>query len=89
MAMLAAVGKVEFRFARDQIEVSDSMLSKQVSSLELAGYAKVEKGFVGKRARTWLSVTGEGRKTFERHLSALRSIATGEESSNIREERLA
>jgi DNA-binding MarR family transcriptional regulator len=75
VALLAAANKVEFSFVRDHVEVSDSMLSKQVSALELARYIKVDKGFVGKRGRTWLSITKEGRRTFERHLAALRDIA--------------
>ena len=75
VALLAAANKVEFSFVRDHVEVTDSMLSKQVSALEQAGYIKVDKGFVGKRPRTWLSVTREGRRTFERHLTALRDIA--------------
>ena len=75
MAMLAAASRAEFRFVRDELEISDSMLSKQVSALEQSGYVKVEKGFIGKRGRTWLSLTAAGRATFERHLSALRKIA--------------
>ncbi len=74
-ALLAAASKVEFSFVRDHLEVTDSMLSKQVSTLEQAGYVKVDKGFVGKRGRTWLSLTREGRRAFERHLAALREIA--------------
>ena len=74
-ALLAAASKVEFSFVRDHVEVTDSMLSKQVSTLEQAGYVKVDKGFVGKRPRTWLSLTKVGRRTFERHMSALREIA--------------
>ena len=74
-ALLAAASKVEFSFVRDQVEVTDSMLSKQVSLLEQAGYVKVAKGFVGKRGRTWLSLTREGRRAFERHIAALRKIA--------------
>ena len=73
-SLLAAASKVEFSFVRDHVEVSDSMLSKQVSALEQAGYVKVDKGFVGKRPRTWLSLTRDGRRTFERHMSALREI---------------
>jgi DNA-binding MarR family transcriptional regulator len=81
LAMLAAAQKAEFRFVRDELEVSDSTLSKQVSLLEEAGYVKVDKGFIGKRARTWLSVTAKGRTAFERHLNALRSIANFDASS--------
>ncbi|TMD31270.1 MAG: transcriptional regulator [Chloroflexi bacterium] len=75
VALLAAADRVEFSFARDHVEVSDSVLSKQMSALEQAGYIKVRKGFVGKRPRTWLSLTGEGRRVFARHLAALREIA--------------
>ena len=82
VALLAAASRAEFKFVRDQVEVSDSALSKHVSALEQAGYLKVRKGFVGKRARTWLSLTGEGRRTFERHLAALRSIADGQRTGS-------
>jgi DNA-binding MarR family transcriptional regulator len=75
VALLAAASRVEFSFVRDHVEVTDSMLSKQVSLLEQAGYVKVHKGFVGKWPRTWLSLTGAGRRAFERHLAALREIA--------------
>ena len=77
-ALLAAASKVAFSFVRDHLEVNDSTLSKQVSTLEQAGYVKVDKGFVGKRGRTWLSLTREGRRAFERHLAALREIAQSE-----------
>lgn len=80
MAILAPARRAEFRFVRDELEITDSMLSKQVSALEQAGYVKVEKGFIGKRGRTWLSLTASGKATFERHLSALRGIISFETS---------
>jgi DNA-binding MarR family transcriptional regulator len=75
VALLAAADRAEFGFVRDEVEITDSMLSKQVSALEQAGYVKVHKGFIGKRTRTWLSLTAGGRRRFDRHLAALRSIA--------------
>ncbi len=77
MALLAAADRAEFGFVRDQVEVNDSVLSKQVSALQEAGYVKAHKGYIDNRARTWLSLTGKGRRTFERHLAALREIAEG------------
>lgn len=88
MALLAAAIKVEFSFVRDQVEVTDSMLSKQVSLLEHAGYVKVHKGHVGKRPRTWLSLTREGRRVFERHLAALQEIAAGDGSYGAAQSKL-
>ena len=75
MAALAKAEELEFRFLRDTLGVSDSVLSRQASTLEEAGYVNIRKGFVGKRPHTWLSVTVIGRKTFEEHVQALREIA--------------
>ncbi len=77
VATLAAVDEAEFALVRDEVEVSDSVLSKQVSTLEQAGYVRVRKGYVGKRPRTWLSLTTTGRQAYASHLSALREIAGG------------
>ncbi|MCY1140953.1 transcriptional regulator [Actinoplanes sp. Pm04-4] len=75
VACLAAADKAEFAFVRDTVEVSDSVLSRQVTLLTEAGYVQARKGYVGKRPRTWLSLTAAGRAAYEEHLSALRAIA--------------
>ncbi|MBW5485926.1 winged helix-turn-helix domain-containing protein [Streptomyces bambusae] len=75
VAALAPLDKAEFGFVRDLVEVTDSVLSKQVSALEEAGYVAVHKGRVGRRPRTWLSLAPEGRAAYQRHLAALRAIA--------------
>lgn len=77
MAALSATDKAEFRFLRDTIEVSDSLLSKHVLTLEEAGYVRVEKAFVGKRPRTWLALTDEGRQAFHDYVSTLRRLTEG------------
>lgn len=77
IAALSRVESAEFSTIRDSLEVSDSLLSKQMSTLEIAGYLTVRKGYVGKRPRTWLSVTGEGRTALASHLAALRAIIEG------------
>jgi DNA-binding MarR family transcriptional regulator len=77
VAALATVDESDFATVRDAIEVSDSVLSKQASALEAAGYVKVRKGYVGKRPRTWLSLTSRGRQAYAKHLAALRAIAGG------------
>jgi DNA-binding MarR family transcriptional regulator len=74
-ATLSAVERAEFSYVRDTVEISDSVLSKQVSVLEQAGYVKVTKGYVGKRPRTWLSLSPQGRRAYASHLAALSEIA--------------
>ncbi len=76
-AALASVDEAEFGHVRDSLEVSDSVLSKQASALERAGIVRVRKGYVGRRPRTWLSLTRAGRQAWERHLAALKEIADG------------
>jgi DNA-binding MarR family transcriptional regulator len=75
VATLAAADKAEFAFVRDTVEITDSALSKQIATLENAGYVKVTKGYVGKRPRTWLALSNAGRRAYTRHLVALRAIA--------------
>lgn len=75
VAALAGADDAEFATVRDAVEVTDSTLSKQAAVLEKAGYVKVRKGYVGKRPRTWLSLTRSGRAAYDSHLAALRAIA--------------
>lgn len=74
MAALAAADKAEFAFVRDTVEVNDQALSRQAAILEKAGYVKITKGYVGKRPRTWLSLTAQGRSAFTKHVEALHGI---------------
>lgn len=75
LATLAGVERAEFALVRDSVEVSDSMLSKQVAQLERAGYVKVAKGRVARHSRTWLRVTARGMAVYDRHIQALQTIA--------------
>lgn len=76
-AALAGVDRAEFSLVRDSVEITDSVLSKQVAALEEAGYVDVEKGRVGRRPRTWLRLTDAGRATLAQHVAALQDIAGG------------
>jgi DNA-binding MarR family transcriptional regulator len=76
MVALAATGEAEFKALRETLEVSESLLSQHTRVLEDAGYVHVRKGFIGKRPRTWLSVTDEGRQACTAHCDALRAITT-------------
>lgn len=74
MAALAAAERMEFQLLRDTVEISDSLLSKHIATLENAGYVLVTKGYAGKRPRTWLSLTRAGRDAFRRYVDTLRYI---------------
>lgn len=75
MAALNVVERAEFGFIRDAVEISDSLLSQHVTTLEQAGYVRVSKQQAGRRTRTWLSLTTEGRTAFRQHVNVLNQIA--------------
>jgi DNA-binding MarR family transcriptional regulator len=75
MACLAEVAEAEFGFVRETVQISAATLSKQATVLETSGYLAMRKGYVGKRPRTWLSLTPAGRSALGAHLAALRAIA--------------
>jgi DNA-binding transcriptional ArsR family regulator len=74
VALLAASEWAVFAFIRDSVGLSDSALSKQLTTLEEAGYVELRKAFVGKRPRTTARLTTVGRAAFEQHVVALQEI---------------
>ncbi|RZU77594.1 winged helix DNA-binding protein [Micromonospora kangleipakensis] len=74
VSLLAAIDWAEFRYLREQLGLSDSALSKQLSILEQAGYVEVRKSFVGKRPRTSIKLSRRGRGAFDGHVAALQQI---------------
>ena len=74
--MLAAVDSAEFSAVRDELGVSDSVLSKHVRVLEEAGYLAVKKATIASRQRTWLALTKAGRAALEGHVAELQRLMT-------------
>ena len=74
VALLAATEWADFTFVRDSLELSDSALSKQVSTLEQAGYVTVRKTGAGRSRRTHLKLSPVGRRAFSGHAAALQQI---------------
>ena len=74
VALLAAVDWADFSFVRDELGLSDSALSKQLSTLEEAGYVAIERPLSDRRRRVRARLTPTGRKAFEGHVAALRAI---------------
>jgi DNA-binding MarR family transcriptional regulator len=74
VSLLAAAQWADFKYIRDELGLSDSALSKQLSTLESAGYVEIHRRFVGKRPRTSASLSTAGRQAFEQHVAALQQI---------------
>lgn len=74
-AILSGTDEAEFALVREETEVSESVLSKQVKLLEEAGYVTVRKATLASRQRTWLAITRAGRAAFLAHMRALTGLA--------------
>ncbi|MDP5184079.1 transcriptional regulator [Blastococcus sp. BMG 814] len=72
--LLAVVDTMDFAAVREQVGVSDSVLSKHVRQLEAAGYVRVRKATRASRVRTSLALTPAGRAAFDAHVAELRRI---------------
>ena len=74
VALLAAADWAEFAFLRDQLDLSDSALSKQLSTLEEAGYVHIDRPLRDRRRRVRARLTDAGAAAFQGHVAALREI---------------
>jgi DNA-binding MarR family transcriptional regulator len=74
LAVLCEVGRADFTYLRTTLELTDGNLSRNLRRLEEAGYVEVDKVIEGRRPRTWLEVTRDGRAAFEAELAALRDL---------------
>ncbi|WP_168072408.1 transcriptional regulator [Caulobacter sp. SSI4214] len=75
--MLAAVDTIDFATVREALDVSESVLSKHLKTLEESGYVKVRKAASEGRQRTWLSLSKPGREALRSHLAALKAMMAG------------
>jgi len=74
LVTLEAGSEVDFTYLRDLLEVTDGNLGAHLRKLEEAGYISVNKVFVERKPRTFVSATAEGRKVFQEHVAALEAI---------------
>ncbi|MET8629325.1 transcriptional regulator [Kitasatospora sp. NPDC004669] len=75
VSLVSATTWCEFAFVRDHAGLSDSALSKQLTTLGGADLVEIRKGHVGKRRCTWVRATAAGRERLRAHVAALQQIA--------------
>jgi DNA-binding MarR family transcriptional regulator len=64
----------EFSQLRAITGATDGNLGAHLTTLETAGYIAIAKDFIGKKPRTRVSITREGRRAFTNHVAYLRDI---------------
>jgi DNA-binding MarR family transcriptional regulator len=83
VALLAAADWADFAFIRDELTLSDSALSKQLSTLEEAGYVVIDRPLSDRRRRVRARLTPLGRKRFTAHVAALRGIIESSDATLV------
>lgn len=73
--------RVEFGYLRTQLELTAGNLSKHLSVLEEAGLIEVEKGYEGRRGRTWITLTDRGTTALAEEISRLKQLIARVETS--------
>lgn len=76
-ALLAELTSADFSRIRDTVGLSDSALSKHLSTLEDHGYVTLRKTGRDGRTYTSVSLTALGRRAYRGHVAALEEIVAG------------
>ena len=71
LTIAAEAQRADFRYLRDELELTAGNLSRHLTVLEEAGMVTVEKGYEGRRPRTWVRITRQGRSALASELEAL------------------
>jgi DNA-binding MarR family transcriptional regulator len=79
VAVLASTDWADFAYLKDRLGLSDSALSKQLTTLEAADYVVIERRVVNRRRRVRARLTDVGRRAFEGHVAALQAVIAAAE----------
>ncbi len=77
LTALDADEQVEFTYLRNLLKLTDGNLGAHLAKLEAAGYVRIDKTFVDRKPRTFVSATGKGRDAFSEHVAALEEVLRG------------
>jgi len=74
LTITAEAQRAEFGYLREALGLTPGNLSKHLTVLEQAGMIEVEKGYAGRRPRTWVRITAQGRAALAAELTALTEL---------------
>ena len=66
--------RVEFGFLRTALDLTAGNLGQHLTVLEKAGLVHIEKGYEGKRPRTWVSLTPAGETALRDEIAQLKRL---------------
>jgi DNA-binding MarR family transcriptional regulator len=76
LTIAAEAKQVEFGYLREALGLTAGNLSRHITVLDEAGLVAVDKGYEGKRPRTWVRITDAGRTALAKEMAALWTLVT-------------
>jgi DNA-binding MarR family transcriptional regulator len=74
LAVLAEAGEADFTYLRKVLDLTDGNLGRHLEVLEGTGLIIMNKGYRGRRPRTWAAITAEGRRALRRELASMQAL---------------
>jgi DNA-binding MarR family transcriptional regulator len=74
LTITAEARQAEFGYLREALGLTAGNLSRHLTVLEEAGLVQVEKGYKGRRPRTWVRITSRGRSALAAELDVLAGL---------------
>lgn len=74
ISALAVNDVLSFNDLKKLLEITDGNLSVHARKLEITGYVKCSKSFVGRQPRTEFNITSSGRRALDGYLQQMESL---------------
>jgi DNA-binding MarR family transcriptional regulator len=74
LAIAHRARRVEFGFLRTTLQLTAGNLGQHLTVLENAGLVQIEKGYEGKRPRTWVTLTPAGQTALRQEIAYLKQL---------------
>jgi DNA-binding HxlR family transcriptional regulator len=73
---ITSEARAEFGYLRDALDLTPGNLSRHLTVLQEAGLVQVDKGYQGRRPRTWVRITVRGRDALAAELATLTELVS-------------
>lgn len=74
LAVLAEADRADFAYLKSNLGLTDGNLGRHIEVLAGSGLVHVEKGYAGRRPRTWVTITRAGRHALAEEIAAIREL---------------
>jgi DNA-binding MarR family transcriptional regulator len=84
LAITHEARQVEFGFLRTTLQLTAGNLGQHLTVLEKAELVQIEKGYEGKRPRTWVTLTAAGQTALREEIARLKQLIHQVEQVDLR-----